>query len=900
MTLQVHHYMADCGGNFTENLPTSQRPPVPGEENETAPTCAIAKERSPSATPRRSTLLAHVKTGLTGDMEEDEAPLGFEPEGSASVTPPYTRWTESLHALLSDEDGICLFKQFLVQEKAEDPLLFWLATEGFKKKSADDPKRNELAKVIYKKFVKADGQQVVKLSPALRTNIAGMVRSSVFDETLFDAAQAEVEEHIRESTYPMFLKSDLYVQYINNGGISPKSSECSSSGGNSRVTGYLPTLPEDAELTDIPSGDAAAISQGQVPLTMEMLMKTSFHRHAASKTQEGCYLKGSSARVLNPYHPGFTSFAPAVSTNDSELQSLSSDAISDDTLSLTDSSVDGGPMIGRHQKQQQRRRQYRAMKTNVRQNGRVTSFPPFPITQRPPKEVQPMEPAEFARILTEKLERVLRQQEMEERLSARLRKVEEEESDPDRTASAADAPRISAAMFEKGALPEDDPNSILDNHFSRVFVDSARHTPGDYSPRSQSPERAHRAKNPNPLGGPLVPPGMTTKQVIPHHQLPQQYSKHAMQRQRTKEAYTPGYNVDPEMSLADYKYFMQHKAKIEMDAVPQRTLAVMTGEPGDSIYHKLRARGDSLTMDLLTDTTKHVKTKKSSKKSDISSISKTTDSGIYEGPPSLPSDNERMQHIEQWIEEGERYSKQVVSKPYRRTSHRMSPDITQTSSMPQHRQSMPKKPIAYNTSRPTSQERTYCATKQLPQRSSPHLPTQPIMQDPSMPLNKPPEPLTVLEEVRRRIDVSSKQRQRHSDGMRKERRPTSNNPPTRVTSAPAKMAPVVLSDTTEDQGRKSGSKQRSVAPPDGKQTTATTVAYYFCNDPIPYRTTLPGDKITLAQFKTLISKKGDYRYTFKTPSDEFDTGVVHEIISDDATVLPIYQGKIIGKVEKID
>ncbi|XP_033631057.1 axin-1-like [Asterias rubens] len=896
MTLQVYHYMADCGGNFTENLPTSQRPPVPGEENETVSTSSVSitKERSPSATPRRSTLMSAMKLGL-GGREEDEAPLGFEPEGSASVTPPYTRWTESLHALLSDEDGICLFKQFLVQEKAQDPLLFWLATEGFKKKSADDPKRNELAKVIYKKFIKADGQQAVKISSTLRTNIAGMVRSSVFDESLFDPAQGEVEETIRESTYPSFLKSDIYVQYINNGGISPKSSECSSSGENSRVTGYLPTLPEDAELTDIPSGENAALNQGQVPLTMEMLMKTSFHRHSTSKTQEGCYLRGSSARVLSPYHPSFTSFAPAVSTNDSELQSLSSDAISDDTMSLTDSSVDGGPIIGRHQKHQQRRRQYRAMKTNVRQNGRVASFPPFPIAQRPPKDVQPMEPAEFARILTEKLERVLRQRETEERLTARLRKVEEEEShvDPDRTVSSSDAPRLSA-MFEKGTLPEDDPNSILDDHFSRVFKDSARHTPGDFSPRSRSPDRAHRAKTSNPLAS-MAPVGLTGKQMIPHHQL--QHNKQSMQRQRSKDVYTPGYNVEPEMTMAQYRHAMRASKQMEMDASTQKTIPP---EFGDSIYHKLRARGDSITMDLFTDTTRHVKPKKSSKKSDISSISKTTDSGIYEGPPSLPSDNERKQHIEQWIEEGERFSKPITGKQNRRPGHRMSPDITQASSMPQQRHSLPKKPVAYNTSRPTSQERTYCLTKVLPQRSSPHLPTQPIMQDPSMPLNKPPEPLTVLEEVRRRIDVSSKQRQRHSDGGRKDRRPTSGNPPTRVTSAPAKMAPVTSPDMVEDQGRKSSSKPRTFAPPDGKEATSITVAYYFCNDPIPYRTTLPGNKITLAQFKTLISKKGDYRYTFKTPSDEFDTGVVHEIISDDSTILPIYQGKIIGKVEKID
>ena len=221
--------------------------------------------------------------------------------------------------------------------------------------------------------------------------------------------------------------------------------------------------------------------------------------------------------------------------------------------------------------------------------------------------------------------------------------LQEEESDPDRTGSTGtlDTPRLSAAMFEKGALPEDDPNSILDDHFSRVFVDSARHTPGDFSPRSRSPERAHRTKGLNPLSGSVAQPGMTSKQMIPHHQL-QQHSKLIMQRQRGKDVYTPGYNVEPEMSKAQYKHLMHQKAKqMEMEAVTQRTLAGLTTETGDSIYHKLRARGDSITMDLITDTTRHVKTKKSSKKSDISSISKTTDSGIYEGPPSLPSDNER-------------------------------------------------------------------------------------------------------------------------------------------------------------------------------------------------------------------------------------------------------------------
>lgn len=42
------------------------------------------------------------------------------------------------------------------------------------------------------------------------------------------------------------------------------------------------------------------------------------------------------------------------------------------------------------------------------------------------------------------------------------------------------------------------------------------------------------------------------------------------------------------------------------------------------------------------------------------------------------------------------------------------------------------------------------------------------------------------------------------------------------------------------------------------------------------------------------------RYYFKKVSDEFDCGVVFEEEREDEAVLPLYEGKIIGKVEKID
>jgi len=42
------------------------------------------------------------------------------------------------------------------------------------------------------------------------------------------------------------------------------------------------------------------------------------------------------------------------------------------------------------------------------------------------------------------------------------------------------------------------------------------------------------------------------------------------------------------------------------------------------------------------------------------------------------------------------------------------------------------------------------------------------------------------------------------------------------------------------------------------------------------------------------------RFYFKKLSDEFDCGVVFEEVREDDAILPIFEEKIIGKVEKID
>ncbi|NP_001158475.1 axis inhibitor 1 [Saccoglossus kowalevskii] len=969
MSVEVPQIPVDPGEHYAGDVPTEQRPPVPGEENiETISNDGCSSHshysnktvitkteltHSPAATPRRSNidqgkyaslLQYHVQRGVKG-TEDIEAPLGFEPEGSASVTPPYTRWAESFRALLDDSEGINLFREFLQQENDEDSLLFWFACQGFRNKLASDPTRAGTGKVIYKNFIKLNGPQTVKLSEQTRNYIAQDLNKTPITPGLFDQAQSEIEDLMRETTYPMFLKSEIYVQYVQNGGLLSPKCESSSSSSNARYpTGYLPTVHEDAELCcDVKS--STSDSEKQVPLTSEMLAATRYARMGiAEHHREGRHLQSTLSKVISPYHPSLASHAPATSTNDSELQSLSSDAISDDTMSLTDSSVDGFPTTRR--REQRRRREMRSMNMNMKQNGCIKSFPPFPHSQRRPKEVQPMEPKQFAAILTKKLEDYLKKLEMNEKFETNMRKlnheVEEENQQlfvPSSAPMVKTLPPQPAKSFpissdDTTSGVEEDPNSIIEEHFSRVFDSSGKHTPhgywspGRHTPKSKSPDRAFRKVNYH--GVSQLPPAMLQKLSHQQHK-----SRHANRDSGTITIY------DTETGMAHHHKHHHHhhvhhhtstktKHQIEAEAT-QRSMAMLGVDPAETLFNpKSRPRLDAVNtpvMETVLEPSRHKReSKKSSKKSDASVTSKTTsgvDSGIFEGPVSLPpsdSGSERNRAIMDWIQESEEFTRhqqqlyaEMISKPrdsrHKRPQHTILP--SQSPSPSPHRMGS-KKPATYGTSRQSSTERPYNVQAAWVKNK----PAQPIMQDPSMPVNPPPDPLSVLEEARRRIDDEKKLKhpkaKHQSDASRKERRPSTVNIQSQssrsATGTPKNIPPEIeqaeeeqkVQQSSNNSTMKKSSRSSKSTSTSNQDSENTVVAYFFCSEPIPYRTSILGKEITLAQFKSLITKKGHYQYVFKKASNEFECGVVHEIICDDSAILPIFEGKIVGKVEKID
>ncbi|XP_065501069.1 axin-1 [Caloenas nicobarica] len=841
MNIQGKGFPLDLGGSFTEDAP---RPPVPGEEGELVSTdprpvshgfysskSDVVRNETSTATPRRS------------DLD-----LGYEPEGSASPTPPYLKWAESLHSLLDDQDGINLFRTFLKQEDCADLLDFWFACSGFRKLepcTSNEEKRLKLAKAIYKKYI-LDNNGIVsrQIKPATKSFIKDCVMKLQIDPDMFDQAQTEIQCMIEDNTYPLFLKSDIYLEYTRTGGESPKiySDPSSGSGTGKGLPGYLPTLNEDEEWKCDQEAEPEA-SRDSAPssrLTQKLLLETASQRAASARRySEGREFRhGPWREPVNPYYvnTGYA-LAPATSANDSEQQSMSSDA---DTMSLTDSSVDGIPPY------RLRKQHRREMQESAKANGRVP-LPHIPRTYRMPKDIH-VEPEKFAAELINRLEEVQKEREAEEKLEERLKRVRAEEEGEDADISSGPsvishkmpsaqafhhfAPRYSemgCAGMQMRDAHEENPESILDEHVQRVMKTPGCQSPGPgrHSPKPRSPESGHLGKLSGTLG--TIPPG---------------HGKHA-----TKS----GMKLDA-ANLYHHKHVYHHihhhsvmKPKEQIEA--EATQRVQNSFAWNVDSHNYATKSRNYTENLGMAPVPMDSLGYSGKASLLSKRNvKKTDSGKSDGAnyemPGSPEDVERNQKILQWIIEGEK----EISR-HKKTNHGSSGA---------------KKQLSHDMVRPLSIERPVAVHPWVSaQLRNVVQPSHPFIQDPTMPPNPAPNPLTQLEEARRRLEEEEKR---------------AGKLPLKQRLKPQKRPGSGASQPCEN----------------------IVVAYYFCGEPIPYRTLVKGRVVTLGQFKELLTKKGNYRYYFKKVSDEFDCGVVFEEVREDDTILPIFEEKIIGKVEKID
>uniref|UniRef100_A0A3B4FG11 Axin-1 n=1 Tax=Pundamilia nyererei TaxID=303518 RepID=A0A3B4FG11_9CICH len=805
--------IAGAPTHFTEDAP---RPPVPGEEGSDVDTPVQSVSTRPNTLSQTAGYPLSSKMGdpssytpssSSATPRRPDLDLGYEPEGSASPTPPYLKWAESLHSLLDDREGTQLFRTFLCQEGCADLLDFWFACSGFRKTSQD--KRAKLAKAIYRKYI-VDGNGIVsrQIKAATKSFIRDCVGKPHPDAAIFEQAQTEIQTIIEENTYPLFLKSDLYLEYTRTGGESPKpnpSDQSPSSGPAKPVSGYLPTLAEDEEWREVEEekdeddcGDTPACR-----LTQTLLMQTAPQRASASRRRQDSREYRPWREPINPYYANMGyARAPATSANDSEQQSMSSDA---DTMSLTDSSVDGIPPY-RYWKQHRKE-----MHESAKANGRVP-LPHIPRTYRMPKDIH-VEPERFAAELISRLETVLREREAQERLEERLKRVRLEEEGDDADVSMTTSmsshsmslpvpssfPPLYGARYSEttantatvatygGLVPiddphDDDPESILDEHVQRVM-----RTPGCQSPGANNSTLAGGgAGHSLPAAGVK---GMHHHKLLYHHR---------------------GRDGPEETGSRSQPNVLWNGESANQYAGRSRNYA---DGAGASTHEGMgySSKGSTLSR------------RGCKKTSEASGKGDESGRGLEAQVPM--EDLERNQKILQWMMDGDRQ---------RKSSH------------------------GSESPRPASVERPGAVHPWVSaQLRNPSSPSHPFIQDPAMPPNPAPNPLTQLEEARRRL---------------------------------------------EEERRRAALQQVKPRHKSGKRQMCEnmTVAYYFCGEPIPYRTSVKGRVVTLGQFKELLTKKGHYRFYFKKVSDEFDCGVVFEEVRDDDAILPIFEEKIVGKVEKVD
>ncbi|NXO40193.1 AXIN2 protein, partial [Locustella ochotensis] len=310
----------DPSSSFREDAP---RPPVPGEEGE-APCPQLAS----SFLPKSQSFKA---MPVPPAPRRNENGLG-EPEGSASPDSPLARWTKSLHSLLGDQDGAYLFRTFLEREKCVDTLDFWFACNGFRQMDLKDTKTLRVAKAIYKRYIENNSIVSKQLKPATKTYIRDSIKKQQIDSIMFDQAQTEIQTVMEENAYQMFLTSDIYLEYVRSGGENPAYMSSNGLGSLKVVCGYLPTLNEEEEWSCADFKNK--ILPSVVGLSSKTLRVTANVR--ATETMENGYRSFKRNDPVNPYHvnSGYV-FAPATSANDSEI---SSDALTDDSMSMTDSS----------------------------------------------------------------------------------------------------------------------------------------------------------------------------------------------------------------------------------------------------------------------------------------------------------------------------------------------------------------------------------------------------------------------------------------------------------------------------------------------------------------------------------------------------------------------------------
>ncbi|XP_048876459.1 regulator of G-protein signaling 3a isoform X7 [Brienomyrus brachyistius] len=142
-------------------------------------------------------------------------PSGKTDKAMKSVKPApeeALKWGESLDKLLANKYGLAAFRAFLRTEFSEENLEFWLACEDYKKIKSQS-KMTSKAKKIFAEYIAIQSCKEVNLDSYTREHTKENLQTSL--RSCFDLAQKRIYGLMEKDSYPRFLRSELYLDLVN-------------------------------------------------------------------------------------------------------------------------------------------------------------------------------------------------------------------------------------------------------------------------------------------------------------------------------------------------------------------------------------------------------------------------------------------------------------------------------------------------------------------------------------------------------------------------------------------------------------------------------------------------------------------------------------------------------------
>ena len=228
---------------YSDNL-TGLRPAPPGQDSDSSLSINSGKTVNYSAVPRRPSSKDMYENTGNKYTEDVIAPLGFEPEGSATK-PNFCEGNLSLMDFISDRHGHSLFREYLREQKHESLLDFWQSCEEFKRlantgSNLATPKANS----TYNHYLHSKHLSASILPDAVRAKVKHTLTSGQPNETLFDHAKDFILQYMNDCHYGKFLGSDIYMRSDVSKGTQSKDRVSSKNVSRFGAKG-LPSLPEE-------------------------------------------------------------------------------------------------------------------------------------------------------------------------------------------------------------------------------------------------------------------------------------------------------------------------------------------------------------------------------------------------------------------------------------------------------------------------------------------------------------------------------------------------------------------------------------------------------------------------------------------------------------------------------